>query len=878
MKIVRVALARLTGMFDRDSRDRDLAEELASHMELHIDDNLRSGMTPEEAVRAAKIRLGSIESIKEDVRERRGFPVLQSVLQDIRYALRGMGRSPGFTTVAVMTLAVAIGINAAVFTIAGTVLFGGYPRVDPDNRIFYTSVGLISNPEFEDWKAQTKSFSGIAGVQNGGLRLVLQDDSGNSETCDTTQLSTNAFQVLSQRPIVGRDFAPSDGVAGAPSVALLNYAFWERRFAKDPSVIGKAFRLDDKPVTVVGVMPPGFTFPTPRVDLWIQIVPDRDRPMFFWFAFVRLAKGATRKSAQAEMDTIARRLESSYPLKDFDPRLRSFGEQFWGVKGIALYRAIWGAVGFLFLIGCANLANLLLARAIGRHREISLRIALGAGRWRIIRQLLIESLMLSSIAAVLGWFIALVSVRIYERIESPPGLYNQYQYVLDYHVLLYLVAISILAGLLFGMAPAVRLSKLDVNGTLKDGGRGATGGMSGKRLSALLVTAEIAVTIVLLAGAGLMARSFLKIYKEDIGATNTPNILVASVGLPATRYPDAQSRMAFFDRLTTKLKSIPGLDSVALADSLPGLNAFRLPYELAGSPAVDEQRRPMSLVITITPDYFRTVGAAMISGRDFNDFDRASTPPVALVSELFAREHWAGVNPLGKRLRLFDGRNADAWRTIVGVSSNIVQGDWGGNESGQVVYVPYRQRPPAFSNILALTRVPPGSLAETVRRGIQPIDSGRWRRNGRDRGTSSFGRTFQDYSLLVQSRKCRPVSHFCGYRAAPRRHWTLRRNRAFGIEGHPGDRNSHRYWSHVARYPLAGAPAGDAARCNRSGHRVGCVGRLQPPSPVPALLGIVHGPSHLRGDFHRPNRGGSVCLPDSGTPCDARRPCCRSET
>jgi hypothetical protein len=187
MKIVRVALARLSGMFDRDSRDRDLAEELASHMELHVDDNLRGGMTPEEAVRAAKIRLGSIESIKEGVRERRGFPVLQSVLQDIRYALRGMGRSPGFTTVAVMTLAVAIGINAGVFTIAGTVLFGGYPKVDPDNRIFYTSVGLISNREFQDWNAQAKSFSGMAGVEDGGLRLVLQDDSGNSETCDTTE-------------------------------------------------------------------------------------------------------------------------------------------------------------------------------------------------------------------------------------------------------------------------------------------------------------------------------------------------------------------------------------------------------------------------------------------------------------------------------------------------------------------------------------------------------------------------------------------------------------------------------------------------------------------------------------------------------------------
>lgn len=343
------------------------------------------------------------------------------LLQDVRYAFRGIRRSPGFTAVAIATLALAIGINAGVFTIARTVLFGGYPRVDPDNRILYTSLGLISNREFDEWRAQANSFSGMAAVQNGGLRLVLQDDSGNSDTCDTTQLSTNAFQVLGQRPILGRDFAPSDALPGAPSVALLNYAFWERRFGKDPAVVGKSFRLDDKPVVVIGVMPPKFSFPTPRVDLWIQVDAQSDRPMPFWFEFGRLAKGAARETAQAEMDTIARRLESVYPLTNPRPLLRSFGEQFWGANAMALYRAIWGAAGFVFLIGCVNLANLLLARAIGRHREISLRIALGAGRWRIIRQLLIESLTLCSIAAVLGWFIALLSVRIYERIESPPG-------------------------------------------------------------------------------------------------------------------------------------------------------------------------------------------------------------------------------------------------------------------------------------------------------------------------------------------------------------------------------------------------------------------------------------------------------------------------
>ena len=658
---------------------------------------------------------------------RRGFPALQSILvlqfplDDIRHALRGMGRSPGFTTVAVLTLAVAIGVNAGVFTIARAVLFGGYPRLDPANRIAYIEAPE-SNSEFQYWKARAKSFSGMAAVEDGGLRLVLQDDSGNSETCDTTQVSTNAFQLLGQRPFVGRDFAPSDGVPGAPSVALLNYAFWEGRFGKDPSVIGKSFRLAEKAVTVIGVMPPGLSFPTPRVDLWIQIVPD---PGFhpYWFVFGRLAKTATRKSAQTEMDTIGFPPESPNPFtnRDLRPRVFSFGEFFIGAQAMAFYRAIWWAVGFVLLIGCANLANLLLARAIGRYREISLRIALGAGRWRIIRQLLIESLMLSSLAAVLGWFIALAGVRIYERIESPPGFYDQYHYVLDYRVLLYLVAVSIFAGLLFGLAPAVRLSMLDVNNTLKDGGRGATGGRSGKRLSALLVTAEIAVTIVLLAGAGLMVRSFLKIYTEDIGV-NTRNILVASVGLPARGYPDAESTMAFFDRLIRKLKSIPDLDAVALADYLPGVFASRLPYELAGSPAVDERHRPISFAITITPDYFRTVGAALISGRNFNDFDGASTPPVALVNEYFAREHWPGVNALGKRLHLFYGRNADAWRTVVGVTSNIVQTSPLGGSPG-IVYVPYRQRSPNFMNILALTRVPPSSLAVSVRRELKAMDS-----------------------------------------------------------------------------------------------------------------------------------------------------------
>jgi putative ABC transport system permease protein len=383
----------------------------------------------------------------------------------------------------------------------------------------------------------------------------------------------------------------------------------------------------------------------------------------------------------------------------------------------------------VLLIACANLANLQLSRAIGRFREISVRIALGAGRRRIIRQLLVESLMLSSMGGVWGWLIAIAGVRTYELLANPPSSYNHWTYALDYRVFSYLVTISIATGLLFGLAPAIRLSKLDVNTALKDGGRGSLSGAGGggrRNLSAVLVIGEMALAVVLLAGAGLMIRSFLKIYTADLGV-KAANILTASVRLPAAGYPSVQAQTAFFDRLTTRLKSIPGVDSVALADSLPGLYAPRLPYEVAGAPPVDEQRRPTLSALVISPDYFRTVGAALLSGRDFNDFDGASGIPVAIVNQRFANKFWPGEDPLGKRLRLFDnktpvGQTAEAWRTVVGVASNIIQNDNTGQSFDPVVYVPYRQRPGADMDVLAQTRVPPGSLGSAFRREIQAID------------------------------------------------------------------------------------------------------------------------------------------------------------
>jgi len=417
-------------------------------------------------------------------------------------------------------------------------------------------------------------------------------------------------------------------------------------------------------------MPLGFDFPHHRVDLWMPM-PGHDlqkrETRVLWFAFGRIADGVTLRSAQAEMDTIGRRLEGVYPLtnQDVHPRVVNFHEAFIGPNAAEFYGAIWGAVGFVLLIACANLANLQLARAIGRFREISVRIALGAGRARIIRQLVVESIMLSSIGGVFGWLIAVASVRAYELLANPPSSYDHWDFALDHRVVFYLVAISIATGLLFGIAPALRVSKLD------SGGRE-------KSLSRLLVTAEMAL---------------------------------AAVRLPAARYPRAQVQAAFFDRLITRLKSIPGVNSVALADSLPGLYAPRLPFEIAD--------RPVTLsTLVVGPDYFRILGAAVLVGREFNGFDGPSGMPVAMVNERFVSEFWPGKNPLGKRFRLLN-----VWRTVVGVASNIIQNDNTGQTFDPVVYLPYSRRPAADMDVLARTGVPPGSLESAFRHEIQAIDS-----------------------------------------------------------------------------------------------------------------------------------------------------------
>jgi predicted permease len=657
--------------------------------------------------------------------------MMRGIAEDLRYAARGLRRSPAFAFTAIVTLALGIGINAAVFTLSNAVLFSGFPSVEDNERIVYIasdrSACCLSYPDFLHWRTQATSFEGMAVVH--GISVSLSDATGYPESRDATEVSAETFSLVGARPMLGRDFASSDQAPGAAPVAILSYGFWERRYGRDPAIVGRVIRVNGTPTTVIGVMPEGFAFPQ-KQDLWIPLaltpgVLSRDS-RDLWFAFARLAEGATLESARAEMAVIGERLAREYPddNRDYLPAVRTFNEFFIGASETAVYKTMWGAVAFVLLIACANLANLMLARAMGRTREISVRVALGAGRWRIARQLLTESLMLAVAGGALGWWIAKAVVHLYSLAERGPGFasWRVLDYTMDYRILAYLAAITIATGVLFGLAPVGRLSKLDVNASLKDGDRGGGARVGGARLSSLLVTAEVALAVVLLTGAGLMAWSYFRISTLDSGVT-TDDVLAAYVQLPASRYPRTEDQTAFFEHLERGIEALPGVESVTFASALPTWGTRPVPYDLTDQLLGPDGRRPEAAALVVGPDYFRTLGAALLAGREFQGADDPAHPPVAIVNEHFASNHWPGEQAVGQRLRLFEGATPGPWLTVVGVASNIVQATATRPPFEPIVYVSNRQTAQRGLWVLARSRVAPANLANDFRREVQVLDA-----------------------------------------------------------------------------------------------------------------------------------------------------------
>ncbi len=653
------------------------------------------------------------------------------MFKDIRFALRTLAANPGFTAVAIIALSLGIGVNAIMFTITNAVLFKGMP-FDKHDRVLYLAtrnpkhaewiIGL-SYPDYLDWSA-AKSLHGVAAWS--GTSANLSDNTGLPEQYQGSRITSNSFGLTGQKPILGRDFMPADAAPGAPPVAILTYGLWDRRYGKDPSILGKTARINAIPTTWIGVMPQNLQFPA-NGDLFLPMVPEGNFLKREWrglIAFGWMADGATLASTRSEVEGIAHNLSVAYPATNQEvvPRVLTYNEFFNGSQNTTLFLAMLGAVGFVLLIACANVANLLLARAVARSREISIRVALGAARWHIVRQLLIEALMLSIAAGIIGYLLSLWGMRIFEsevRRYIPSGWRD---FSMDAKVFLYLILISLATGVLFGLAPALRLARLDVNSVLKDGSRGATGGGRGKYLSGLLVVAEMGLAVVLLTGAGLMIRSFVKVYRAPLGV-DTSHVLTMRLFLPDAKYPHDPDEVAFHERLIPRLQAIAGVDSVAIATTLPTGGSREFPYELDGVPPPDPRRRPTVSSVIIGPDYFRVMTVPCLAGRVFNDADGVAGPAVVIVNQRFASKTWPNEDPLGKRLRIFDANAAGPWLSVIGVVPNIVQNDISPREIDPLIYLPYREKVARDVAIVAKTQLPPGNLTQAFRRAVQNVDS-----------------------------------------------------------------------------------------------------------------------------------------------------------
>jgi putative ABC transport system permease protein len=653
------------------------------------------------------------------------------LLEDVRFGLRKLAKNPGFAATAIVALSLGIGANATVFAITNGVLFKNMPFVD--DRILYLAArnldrndgsNGVSWPDFRDWRAQAKSYDGL-GAYNFDTQNVT-DKSGVPSRHNVSEITANSFSMIGQKPVIGRDFTPEDEAPGAHPVVIIGYRMWEDQYGTNPSVLGQSIRINSVPTTIIGVMRNGLRFPI-DTELWTPLRPGANtekRAERNYSAFGHLAAGATEMQARAEMVSIGRNLEAAYPETNRRMTVvtHTFSEEINGPEITLLVAALMGAVLFVLLIACANVANMLLARAVERSREISIRIALGAGRWRIIRQLLIESVMLSIAGGAFGWLISLWGIRLFAnsiRDQMPAWM----DFSMDYRGFGYLAAISLGTGILFGLVPSLRLSKLDVNSSLKDGSRGSSGGKRGKYLSAVLVVTEMSLAVVLLAGAGLMIRSFLNIYQLQTGV-NQKNVLVMRIFLPEAKYPHDQDQVSFHDRLKTRLDALPGVQVSSISITMPTGGAMEYPYELEGRPPVDEKQRPRLNLLVISPDYFRAMDLKALRGRFFTPADGTAGPPVTIVNQRFAEKFWPGEDPLGKRVRTFDNKVAQPWLTVVGVVPNILQNLENKNmrDHDPLIYVPYRQKPMRDMSIMARTLVPPNSLGTAFRKEVAALD------------------------------------------------------------------------------------------------------------------------------------------------------------
>jgi putative ABC transport system permease protein len=653
--------------------------------------------------------------------------IMETLLRDLRYGFRVLIKRPGFTVVAVAALALGIGANSAIFSVVNAVMLKPLPFADPSHLVSANSLnslnpqselGGVSPADFWDWKEQSQAFEELAALSGGSAFSVK--DADDPDVFNGARVSFNFFHAFGVQPLIGRVFSAEDGDLNAPATVVMSHRLWMRRFGGDPSVVGRTFNSADGGTTVIGVMPPNFKFPS-YAEVWTPMARNasemRNRSNRYFNVFGRIKAGQSIESAQAELNTVASHLETEYPRsnKGWSARLTPLRESLMGSTRTAL-SVLLGAVGCVLLIACTNVANLLLARAASRRKEMAIRLALGAGRAKLIRQLLTESLLLGLAGGAVGLLLAGWGLELLIGIlPSKEAFQLPVEIRIDPGVMLFTLVISALTGIVFGLVPAWQASRPDVNECLKEGGR--TGSNAGhQRTRNALIIAEIAIALVLLIGAGLLVQSFVRLRQVDLGY-EPKGLLTMWVSASPTRYRDDEARARFFKRLQEQASLVPGVESISSSsESWFGLLNFQFNIESDPLPNGDENVRYSA----VAPNYFNVLKAQIRAGRDFNDQDDLRAPAVAIVNETLARRYFSDGQPIGRKIMLgYLGRRMV--REIVGVSSDIKQEELGSATKPEM-YVPMQQVPWFGTALVVRSTGDPMRLKKDLQAAIWQVD------------------------------------------------------------------------------------------------------------------------------------------------------------
>jgi predicted permease len=738
---------RLLSLLRMGRLHREMEEEMRFHLAMQIEQNLDAGMATEEAHYAAQRQFGNQTWLKEVSREMWSLNSIETLIQDLRYGARMLLKNPGFTLIAVLTLALGIGANTAIFSVVNAVLLRPLPYEEADRLVFLTERSpwsedlTLSYPDFADWRAQNHVFEYI-GVHNS----VDYNLTGNGDPARLRagRASADLFSALRVRAALGRLFTNEEDKPGAPGVVVLSHGLWQRRFAGDPNILNQSLTLDDRPYAVVGVLPPDFRLEE-RNEIWVPVEANisarallgRDIHPFLR-GVARLKAGVTLEQARAEMDAIAARLAQKYSInKNVEARITPLLENY--VHNVR--RALWvllGAVAFVLLIACANVANLMLARATARGREMAVRVALGASRWRVIRQLLTESLLLAVVGGTLGLLLARWGVKLILTL-SANSLPRSSEIGLDTRVLVFTIAVSALTGIVFGLAPALQASRADVQESLKETARSTTGGRH--RLRQFLVVTEVALTLVLLIGAGLLIRSFYHLQQVNPGFIDE-HVLNFRVSLPMQKYAHENQWLNFYQQVIDKLRAVPGVKEVGIASRVPmdgnnNSNAFRV----VGQPPLPPGQMHTMQVCFVSPDYFRTMGIPLLRGRYFTEQDNRSHlseeqlrgldrgdrlwlgRKTVIVDEEFARRHWPNQDPVGKQILWGAGGGDDSPLTVIGVVGRVKL-DRPQEPMGAVQgYFAFLEYPVSFMSFVVKTTLEPEQMIAAAREQVRAVDA-----------------------------------------------------------------------------------------------------------------------------------------------------------